>query len=209
MSGKDWWGEVRDSAGTGAAVGAALGTVVPGVGNVVGAAVGTVGGGIVGLATHLFPETLGAVMGGSDAAKAAPLVEAAVRETTGATTPAAVLSALAADPAKEAELQAKLGAIAIEFERIAAADRANARQREIAVKDWTPRILAYIAVVGTFAMLAALMVVEIPEGNQRLFDLILGAVLGTGFAGSFNYFLGSSAGSARKTDLLAVERERR
>ena len=41
-------------------------------------------------------------------------------------------------------------------------DRASARQREIAIKDTTPRILAYGSLLGFFGILTALIFVDIP-----------------------------------------------
>jgi hypothetical protein len=89
-----------------------------------------------------------------------------------------------------------------ELERISADDRASARAREMAVKDSTPRVLAYLVAGGFFGLLTTLVFHPLPEAGKDAALLLLGA-LSTAFVGIIQYYYGSSAGSARKTDLLA------
>ena len=96
------------------------------------------------------------------------------------------------------------GNLRLSLEKIAADDRASARQREIATGDSTNRILAYLIVVvfgaaqymvftHPFAQDQAIMVARV----LGTIDMALGLVLG--------YYFGSSAGSARK-DLLGKDK---
>jgi hypothetical protein len=85
---------------------------------------------------------------------------------------------------------------------IDASDRANARAREIAVKDRTPSNLAYIVTGGFFGLLLLLAFHEVPAGVHDLLLVMLGALAGA-FMGQQTYYFGSSAGSAEKTKMLS------
>lgn len=56
---------------------------------------------------------------------------------------------------------------------------------------------ALILVLLALAM-AALVFVEIPEGNRDQFNMALGGLIGTGFGAVTGYWLGSSQSSAAK-----------
>jgi hypothetical protein len=93
-----------------------------------------------------------------------------------------------------------------ELEQIGAADRASARNREIQVRDSTPKIISAIVILAagvgeTYCAWAVF--------HGRSFDaqgaIIIGRILGmldTSVGMVLAYYLGSSAGSARKTDVL-------
>lgn len=91
--------------------------------------------------------------------------------------------------------------------KIAADDRASARDREVKTGDsMTPRILAALFVGGWFAvqwfLLQHIVAAEMREIIMRslgTMDMALGLILG--------YYFGSSVGSARKNELLAAKRE--
>lgn len=92
-----------------------------------------------------------------------------------------------------------------DIERIEADDRASARAREIAVKDWTPRLLAY-----SMLLLTAFVVVMVMFGEGKVLkdptvSVTIGTVIGYIFAELkqvYNYYFGSSSGSAAKTEAL-------
>jgi hypothetical protein len=88
------------------------------------------------------------------------------------------------------------------LEKIAADDRASAREREIKTGDsLTPRILAILISAGFFGVLGLLLVNGKPaEGGDALL-LMLGA-LGAAWGCVVNYFFGSSSGSAAKNQML-------
>ena len=102
--------------------------------------------------------------------------------------------------AKMADIEATLK---INLEKIAAEDRNSARQREMTVLDWTPRILAYMTTCGFFSILLVMLFASMPINDQThdVLLVMLGS-LGTAWTGVIAYYFGSSAGSAAKTVLL-------
>ena len=85
---------------------------------------------------------------------------------------------------------------------ISANDRDSARKREEAVRDSTPRNLAYAITFGFFAVLAVLVFVDIP-GNIKEALLVMLGTLQTAWISVCTYFYGSTSGSSEKTRLLA------
>jgi hypothetical protein len=62
-------------------------------------------------------------------------------------------------------------------------------------------ILGSLIVLGFFVLLILLVVLDIPEPNKDLLNLVVGALIGS-FATVVGYFYGSSLGSKEKTDIL-------
>jgi hypothetical protein len=89
-----------------------------------------------------------------------------------------------------------------DLEKITAADRADAREREMTIKDKIPAILAILITVGFFGVLTYMLLKPIPPTGHDAMLLMLGS-LSTAWAAVVGYYFGSSAGSAQKTDLLA------
>ncbi len=90
----------------------------------------------------------------------------------------------------------------LEEARIASADRADARARQVAMDDLTPSILGALILGGFFIVLAAMVTRRLPDGAETEFSIMLGA-LATMTAAVVNYFFGSSAGSREKTRLMS------
>lgn len=82
-------------------------------------------------------------------------------------------------------------------------DMDSARKRESAVKDNTPKILAYAITLGFFGVLATLMFGNVPVASKEVLYIMLGT-LGTAWTGVTSYYFGSTAGSSEKTKLLAA-----
>lgn len=87
-------------------------------------------------------------------------------------------------------------------------DTQNARSRQVETekatgkKDINIYILAYIAVVGFFGIIAMVMLVPLPTGSGELIFFLLGA-LTANYNSVYNYFFGSSKGSADKAEHIA------
>lgn len=62
--------------------------------------------------------------------------------------------------------------------------------------------LGALIVLGFFTTIICLFIFSIPESNKAVLYLALGTEFGA-FAGVWGYFYGSSAGSKRKTDIMA------
>jgi hypothetical protein len=124
----------------------------------------------------------------------------------------AIATALA-DPAQrqaliqaEQQFQAQMAELgykdAEELAATAASDRANARQREMTLKDKVPAMLAGLVTLGFFGVLWYMLTHTVPDASHDTMLLLLGS-LGTAWTSIIAYYFGSSAGSDRKTELLA------
>lgn len=136
----------------------------------------------------------------------------------GDTLDAAGIAALNAPPEVKAQLQAEenrhseavqqMGIqSAEEYERIATADRADARNREIQVRDSTPKLIAASVLVAAIAVesytaWAVFHRVTFSNDGAVIIGRILG-MLDTSVGLILAYYFGSSAGSAAKTAIMA------
>lgn len=93
------------------------------------------------------------------------------------------------------------------LEKIAADDRQSARQREIAVHDTTPKILAFSVVGGFLSMTIALIGTALLGYKIDPVSMgLIGTLVGYLSAKSelvLAYYFGSSSGSDKKTELLS------
>ena len=138
-------------------------------------------------------DALARAIFGRDAASEGDL-EAAI----GSATPEQWLALKRAD----AEFKTALRQAAVEEQRVHAADRDSARNRQAKMSDWTPSVLGALIILGFFVVLAAMMTQRLPEDAETEFSIMLGA-LTTMTAAVVNYFFGSSAGSKEKNRLLS------
>lgn len=105
---------------------------------------------------------------------------------------------------KQAELalKAKLAELQIKPEEIAAQDRASARSMQATVRSKIPGTLAVMITLGFFGILIGLMTNDLSTANNEPLLIMLGA-LGAAWGAVVNFYYGSSAGSAAKSELLA------
>jgi hypothetical protein len=115
-------------------------------------------------------------------------------------------------PEKIAEIQAaaqKHEEFRIEQENKNTADARDMQKAALAQNDvMSKRFVYYFA--SFWSICSALYIGfitfgNIPAGNVRFADTILGFILGTVIATILNYFYGSSSGSTRKTDIMAIK----
>jgi hypothetical protein len=153
--------------------------------------------------------TLGTALGGPFGGLAGAILAKALG-TSSPNDPATEAAIVSGDPEKllavkkaEDDFLIQMKDLGISEEKLVYDDRANARAREISVKDWTPRILAYGVVVATvlvegFAML---------HGLPKQVDMVIaGRVLGTLDSATMlvlGYYFGTSIGSKAKDETLA------
>lgn len=163
-------------------------TVAPALGTALGGPLG-------GMAAR---SVAGAVLGNEDAS------EKQIAEALAAASPDVLLKLKEADQ----QFAVRLRELDIDLEKIAAADRDSARNRQVQSGDKTPQHLAYIYTLGLFAMLIALAVAgdEIPDEVMPLLQTAAGVLFAMVYA-SKDYFFGSSAGSKQKTDLMGQVRQ--
>ena len=148
---------------------------------------------------------LGVLLGGP----AGGMVGAAIAAALGVQgTPDAVSAAVASDPEaavrlRQIEADAVIRAQQLENERHAAelADVKSAREREAAVRDRTNRVLAY-SVLGAFVAVVGATLLGYAKVDSALAGTLIG-YLSAKAEQVLAYYFGSTAGSARKTELLA------
>lgn len=74
----------------------------------------------------------------------------------------------------------------------------NQQTREIHKHHWMPTAICLILTIGMIAFTGALFIVEIPEVNQRMIDMLFGSYL-TAWLSSINYWVSSTRSSAEKS----------
>ena len=129
---------------------------------------------------------------------AADADEDVIAETLAAASPEHLIALRKA----EQDFQIALRGAQLQELKIDADDRASARGRQAAMRDWTPSALGAAIILGFFIVLGAMVARRLPEGTETEFSIMLGA-LATMTAAVVNYFFGSSAGSKEKTRLIA------
>ena len=121
---------------------------------------------------------------------------------------AAIVNATPADFIRMKEGEQKFLAIMrdldIKEDELVYKDIQSAREMKIQTKDWVPAALTAIALAFFFSLsFIILNKLEIVQENDKFIFYLLGAST-TWVTQGFNFFLGSSKGSQRKTDLLAA-----
>lgn len=171
-------------------------TSAPLLGTVIGGPAGTVVGGLAGGAVSLIAQAFG------------------IEETDN---PDKIYEAIKADPEaaiklREIELNNKveLQKLALQLDQAYLQDTQNARQRQVEVekatgkKDINLYVLAWIVIIGFFALTCTLTFVELPDDSTGVVFLLFGALV-AGFTQVMNYFFGSSKSSSDKTKMLSLK----
>lgn len=168
---------------------------------------------LIPIALTLAPA-LARYLGGNDAGAIAGQVAEAARAVVGTDDADQVVARLEADPAKRADLQIELARIAAEREaaehaarveelRIAAADRAGARDmaRGGGALAWGAGLVTAASFLMLAGLVALLALAELPQGSRDLLVTIAGGILVL-VQSAAAFWVGSSAGSAAKSGLM-------
>lgn len=102
----------------------------------------------------------------------------------------------------ENEFIAEMKRLDIDLEKIAADDRASARGMQVQTKSPVPAILAGVLIGGFLSLVALLAFREVPAPNR---DIIVAAVgiFGGQLVTVYQFYFGSSSGSAKKDETIA------
>lgn len=103
------------------------------------------------------------------------------------------------------DYKVQMAKLEIEEQKIDSDDRNSARQRHLAMKDRTPSVIGMTLVFGFFALLGILIFSEVPIHNQQILNIMLGS-LGTMTTAVVTYYFGSSNSSAKKDEMLRVNK---
>lgn len=142
-----------------------------------------------------------AVGAAADALGLSEKTESALKAAIQGVTPEQMMALKNADQAFELKMQ-ELGFTHIErLEELAAQDRASAREREAKVADHTNRNLAY-AVLAAFIAMATVTLMGWAKAESVLAGTIIG-YLSAKAEQVLSYYFGSTAGSVKKSELLA------
>lgn len=173
---------------------------------------------LIPIALSLLPDLVKAIAGDT-AGKVAEAAASAVAAVTGTDDPVRAQQILSEDPAMAAQVRIRLAEIAAEQaraerqadldeQRAMLLDVQSARAQTVALAQagsavqWAPVVVSVVVLVAFGIMGWAILGKAIPTDNKEAAMLILGNL--AGMAGTaVAYWLGSSAGSARK-DMRAM-----
>ncbi len=172
---------------------------------------------LIPLAISLAPE-IGKWLFGTRGEATAAAVAQVVQSVTGTPDAEVAQQVLARDPQAAAQLRLQLAQLAAgseQAQRQADLDEMSARLRDVqdaraqtlglaragSAVQWAPAILSFVVLLTFGVVMWAALTRVLPAGSETILNMLLGtlAAMATSVVG---YWVGSSAGSAQKTDLL-------
>ncbi len=174
-------------------------------------------GALIPLAISLAPE-IGRFLFGATGEKTAAAVAQVVQSVTGTSDDAVAQQVINADPKVAAQLRYQLAALAAQQEqetRQAELDLLSARLKDVADAraqtvelaragsgvQWAPAVVSFL-VLSTFGtVMWAALTRTLPAGSETILNMLLGTLAAMATS-TVSYWVGSSAGSQQKTDLL-------
>jgi hypothetical protein len=125
-----------------------------------------------------------------------------LKQALSGVTPEQMLALKEADQAFSLQMQT-LGFKQIsDLETIAAGDRKSARDMQTVTRSMAPALLSFVVTVGFLGLLTGMMTGYLKADDNQAMLLMIGA-LGVAFAQVINFWLGSTAESSRKTEIIA------
>lgn len=152
------------------------------------------GGPLAGVAVSSLEKVFGV-----DPAATAVSKQAQIEQSLQSATPDQIIALQKA----EQDFKAQMKSLGVQEEQLQYQDTANARAREISVRDRTPAILAGAVVLMTFALEGSLLMGW--HQPAQVSGEILGRILGTLDSATLlvlSYYFGSSAGARTKDDTI-------
>ena len=153
--------------------------------------------------------TIASAVGGPLAGMAVRTISDALLGKPDGTEEELAQAALAATPEQllalkkaEQDFIVQMRELDIDLERIGNQDRDSARNREIKLKDVTPKVLAAIITVGYFGVLFWMLNYGLPSNGGSEAMLVMLGTLGPAWGGIVAYYFGSSAGSRDKNETI-------
>lgn len=126
----------------------------------------------------------------------------AIKQALGGATPEQMLALKEADNAFALQMQALGFKQVTDLEALASGDRKDARDMQKTTRSWVPAALSVIITMGFLGLLTGMMTGYFKAEDGQAMLLMLGA-LGVAFGQVINFWLGSTAESGRKTELIA------
>lgn len=125
-----------------------------------------------------------------------------IKQALSGVTPEQMLALKQADQAFAEQMQALGFKQITDLEALAAGDRKSARDMQVTTRSVIPAALSVLITIGFLGLLTGMMegILKAEDGQAML--LMLGA-LGVAFGQVINFWLGSTAESSRKTEIIA------
>ncbi len=174
-------------------------------------------GALIPLAISLAPE-IGKWLFGDTGEKTAAAVAQVVQTVTGTTDDNVAQQVIARDPAAAAQLRLQLAQLAAQQEQAGRQadlatlsaqlqDVAGARAQTVALAQaksaiqWAPALVSFVVLATFGAVMWAALTRALPPGSETLLNMLLGTLAAMATS-TVSYWVGSSAGSAQKTEML-------
>lgn len=174
-------------------------------------------GALIPLAISLAPE-IGRFLFGAAGERTAAAVAQVVQTVTGTTDDAVASQAIASSPQLAAQLRVQLAEIAARAEQEVRAaelaaltaqlhDIADARAQTVSLARagsgvaWAPAVVSFVVLMTFGVVMFAALTRSLPSGSETILNMLLGTLAAMATS-TVSYWVGSSAGSAQKTDLL-------
>lgn len=126
----------------------------------------------------------------------------AVKQALAGVTPEQMLALKKADQDFALQMQALGFKQITDLETIAAGDRKSARDMQVTTRSPIPAVLSVLVTLGYFGVLVGMMTGTLKTADSQALLLMLGS-LSTGWGVVMAFWFGTTAGSSRKTELLA------
>jgi hypothetical protein len=170
-----------------------------------------------------FAPVIAGMLGGPKAEEVAKVAVNVAQSITGAPDGPKALEVLKANPEMALLYEQAMAAKQVELARIAADDRKDERAVDVAVlqndtkdrdsaramvvktESMAPAVISAVVVLGFLGVLTGMLYGTFSAAENNVLMLLLGS-LSSGFVQVLNFWLGSSEGSKRKTEVMSRQK---